>query len=62
MEEARAEAVATLRCAECGRPHARGELWRIYYADIAEAVIYCQDCAKREFGLGGERLGGPLDP
>jgi hypothetical protein len=28
----------------------RGELWRLYFADIGEVVIYCPECAAREFG------------
>jgi ribosomal protein L44E len=38
-----------LSCAECGRSPQRGEVWSIY-ADIGEAVTYCQECAEREFG------------
>jgi hypothetical protein len=39
-----------LHCAECGRsPKRGGETWRIYFADIGEAVIYCPECAEREF-------------
>jgi len=34
-----------LTCAECGRsPHA-DEMWRILFADIAEAVSYCPEWA-----------------
>lgn len=33
-----------------GRSPRRGEVWSIYYADIGEAVTYCLECAKREFG------------
>lgn len=39
-----------LTCAECGRSPRRGEVWRVYFADIGEAVTYCSDCAEREFG------------
>jgi hypothetical protein len=30
-----------LTCAECGRSPRRGELWRVYFADLGEAVTYC---------------------
>jgi hypothetical protein len=26
------------------------EVWRVYFADIGEAVTYCPECAEREFG------------
>jgi hypothetical protein len=41
-----------LTCAECGRSPQAGETWRILFADkvAREAVIYCQECADREFG------------
>jgi hypothetical protein len=39
-----------LACAECERSPQPGETWRILFADIAEAVIYCRGCAGREFG------------
>jgi hypothetical protein len=41
-----------LTCAECGvtsRPDARG--WRSYLTDDGEAVMFCPECAEREFGL-----------
>jgi hypothetical protein len=46
-----------LTCVECGRvqaaPVARG--WRAYLAtdeeEPAEAVVYCRECAEREFGV-----------
>jgi ribosomal protein L44E len=41
-----------LTCAECGRSPRAGETWRIDLADkiAREAVIYCPECAEREFG------------
>jgi len=41
-----------LSCAECGRSPRAGETWRILFADkiAREAVIYCRECAEREFG------------
>jgi hypothetical protein len=39
-----------LTCAECGRSPRPGEVWRVLFADIGEAVVYCPDCAEREFG------------
>jgi len=41
-----------LTCAECGRSPEGGETWRIYFTDkvAREAVIYCPECAEREFG------------
>ena len=51
------EAAEPLRCVECGRvqtaPVARG--WRAYLTvdddEPAEAVVYCPECAEREFGV-----------
>ena len=49
-------AALNLACAECGRSPRAGETWRIYFADrvareaAREAVIYCPECAEREFG------------
>jgi hypothetical protein len=46
-----AETVAlNLTCAECGRSPQPGEVWRLLFADIREAVTYCPECAEREFG------------
>ena len=28
----------------------RGDVWRLYFADVGEAVTYCPKCAEREFG------------
>lgn len=50
MPELPMEGFATVACAECGRSPERGEVWRVYLADIGEAVTYCPDCAEREFG------------
>ena len=46
-----------LTCVECGRVHqapvARG--WRAYLTvdedESAEAIVYCPECAEREFGV-----------
>ncbi len=45
--------VEPLSCIECGRRWLDGrERWRIYVLDEdpPEAVPYCPDCARREFG------------
>lgn len=45
--------VSTLTCVECGRSGGkRGTRWRVYLTedDLPEAVVYCEDCAEREFG------------
>jgi hypothetical protein len=48
--EAQPETIASnLTCAECGRSPERGEAWRLFWADIGEAVSYCPECAEREF-------------
>jgi hypothetical protein len=39
-----------LTCAECGRSPRPGETWRILFADVGEAFIFCPECAEREFG------------
>lgn len=41
-----------LTCTECERSPRAGETWRIYFADwvVREVVIYCPECAEREFG------------
>jgi hypothetical protein len=39
-----------LTCAECGRSPRAGEVWRLLFADIGEAVTYCPECAETEFG------------
>ena len=46
------EAPALVVCTECGRTPRPDELWRLYFADkvAREAVIYCPECAQREFG------------
>jgi hypothetical protein len=44
--------------AECGRSPRRGEVWRVYFADIGEAVTYCPACAEGEFREVGS---GALD-
>jgi hypothetical protein len=28
----------------------QGEMWRLYWADIREAMTHCPACAEREFG------------
>jgi hypothetical protein len=39
-----------LTFAECRRSPRAGEVWRLLFADIGEAVTYCPECAEREFG------------
>jgi hypothetical protein len=46
---------APLTCVECGRAQLAGERgWRAYLTvdedESAEAVVFCPDCAAREFG------------
>jgi DNA-directed RNA polymerase subunit RPC12/RpoP len=46
-----------LRCEECGREidpedvlaHLDQSRWKAYLTDDDDVVIYCPDCAKREF-------------
>jgi hypothetical protein len=52
-----AEATSPLVCAECGREQRKDERgWRAYLTDDSdepiEAVVFCPDCAEREFGRG----------
>jgi Zn finger protein HypA/HybF involved in hydrogenase expression len=52
-----------LRCEECGkqaRTEEEARRWRAYLAVVEEdepedVVVYCPDCAKREFGLDDGR-------
>jgi hypothetical protein len=49
-----------LTCTECGREQAAGERgWRAYPTtdedEPAEAVVYCPECAAREFGSPPDR-------
>src|SRR5262245_26595904 len=47
-----------LECAECGRlsePGASG--WRAYLDDDGQAVMFCPECAEREFGDSVSRVG-----
>jgi hypothetical protein len=47
-----------LRCEECGREsdwedvfsHAGDPRWKAFLSTDKEAVIYCLECAEREFG------------
>lgn len=45
-----AETLAAIRCVECARVREGNEVWRVYFLDVAEACLYCPDCAEREFG------------
>jgi hypothetical protein len=38
-----------LTCAECGRSPRRGEVWRVYFADVSEVVIHCMEGSQQEF-------------
>lgn len=54
MDEAAAKAGDTtaLTCVECGAdssPEASG--WRAYLTIDDEAVVFCPECAEREFGV-----------
>jgi hypothetical protein len=44
-----------LSCAECRRSSQAGEVWRILFAEIGEAVTYRPVCAEREFGATESR-------
>jgi len=53
-----------LRCEECGREsdwedvyahHVGDPRWKAYLTIDAEAVIYCPECAEREFGRAPSR-------
>jgi len=54
------DGVMLLRCEECGkepRSEEKARRWRAYLTVIEEeepeeAVVYCPDCAKREFEVG----------
>jgi hypothetical protein len=51
--------MATVTCVECGREQPfRERGWRAYLTsdedEPAEAVVYCPECAAREFGSAGE--------
>jgi DNA-directed RNA polymerase subunit RPC12/RpoP len=55
------------RCAECGREQTASERgWRAYLAtdeeEPAEAVLYCPECAEREFGDGRNVRNRPSQP
>ena len=41
--------VASLTCLECGDESDEAVGWRAY-VDESELLIYCSDCAEREFG------------
>jgi hypothetical protein len=43
------ESLAAVRCVECGREAEPGELYRLFFADLAEVAVYCPACAEREF-------------
>lgn len=40
-----------LACCECGlRSSGRAQGWEAHRADLEEVVVYCPECAEREFG------------
>lgn len=39
-----------LRCEECGKTSEDGKGWRSLLTVDDEAVVYCSECAEREFG------------
>jgi hypothetical protein len=45
---------APLRCADCGRKPRRDENadneWRAYSDGAGELIVFCPECAEREFG------------
>lgn len=46
-----------LTCAEFRRSPRAGEVWRVLFADIGEAVTYRPDCAEQEFALANGEEG-----
>jgi hypothetical protein len=48
-----------LVCAECGRKPRRNENaeddWRCYSDGAGELIVFCPECAEREFGRGNPR-------
>ena len=48
--DVQAEQVAQVCCAECRGEWPAGELWHLRFADLGEVVIFCPECAEREFG------------
>jgi hypothetical protein len=46
-----------LVCQECRREDDLGRGWKAYIADVYEVLVYCPDCAKREFGTDSVELG-----
>ena len=42
--------VATLECVECGARDARAKGWEAYVCPDSGLLIYCAECAEREFG------------
>jgi DNA-directed RNA polymerase subunit RPC12/RpoP len=57
-------AESNLRCVECGRKQAAEERgWRAFLTvddadddEPVEAVVYCPECASREFGAPGDSV------
>jgi hypothetical protein len=45
-----------LRCVECGAETEAGERWLAYLTVDDEAVVYCPECAEREFGPNSTSL------
>lgn len=44
------QAEAVLECLECGASSAAARGWKAYLDDERELLVYCADCAEREFG------------
>lgn len=44
------QAEAVLECLECGSSSESARGWKAYLDDESELLVYCADCAEREFG------------
>ena len=42
--------VVALECVECGVRDARAKGWQAYLSPDSSLLVYCADCAEREFG------------
>jgi hypothetical protein len=56
MRAGRPQRLAALTCGECGREQREGERgWKAYlppHDEPPETLIFCPECADREFGPG----------
>jgi hypothetical protein len=49
-----------LACQECPREDKAGRGWKAYIADVFEVLVYCPECAEREFGETWSEFGPDL--